>query len=42
MCQNSPSVRMVADDLIENERIKDLNELELKTKELKKKCVLYF
>ena len=42
MCQNSPSVRMVADDLIENERIKDLNELEMKTKELKKKCVLYF
>jgi len=42
MCQNSPSVRMVVDDLIENERIKDLNELEMKTKELKIKCMVYF
>jgi hypothetical protein len=42
MCQNSPSVRIVKDDLIENERIKDLNELEMKTKELKIKCMVYF
>jgi hypothetical protein len=33
---------MVVDDLIENERIKDLNELEMKTKELKIKCMVYF